>query len=162
VNQTNRLIVEDVLRVCRAFGYDPFSRKPVEIPDFLAFKREVAQPVEFLPLEDGMWRYHDLLQMVVEAAGISRSQIVSERRSREYVQPRQTFCWIAKRFSVASLPQIGRLLGGRDHTTVLHAVRRVDALVAAVGNADADTPQAWIAFLLGQPWPAVARETAHV
>ncbi|MCA6238081.1 MAG: chromosomal replication initiator protein DnaA, partial [Phenylobacterium sp.] len=43
-------------------------------------------------------------------------------------RPRQAAMWIAKQITTRSLPDIGRRFGGRDHTTVLHAVRRIEAL----------------------------------
>jgi chromosomal replication initiator protein len=56
--------------------------------------------------------------------------------------PRQTYCWIAKRFTGRSLPEIGKSLGGRDHTTALHAVRRVQSIVDQIMPAP-ETPEAW-------------------
>jgi len=45
-------------------------------------------------------------------------------------RPRQVAMWLAKQITTRSLPDIGRRFGGRDHTTVLHAVRRIEALKA--------------------------------
>ena len=45
-------------------------------------------------------------------------------------RPRQAAMWLAKKLTTRSLPDIGRRFGGRDHTTVLHAVRRIEALKA--------------------------------
>jgi chromosomal replication initiator protein len=55
---------------------------------------------------------------------------LSERRARAVARPRQAAMWIAKQITTRSLPDIGRRFGGRDHTTVLHAVRRIEALKA--------------------------------
>jgi chromosomal replication initiator protein len=43
-------------------------------------------------------------------------------------RPRQTAMWLCKQLTTRSLPDIGRRFGGRDHTTVLHAVRRIEEL----------------------------------
>jgi chromosomal replication initiator protein len=52
----------------------------------------------------------------------------SARRSRAVARPRQVAMYIAKRLTSKSLPEIGRKFGGKDHTTVMHAVKRVEEL----------------------------------
>jgi len=54
----------------------------------------------------------------------------SARRSRAIARPRQVAMYLAKQLTSRSLPEIGRKFGGRDHTTVMHAVRKVDELCA--------------------------------
>jgi len=65
---------------------------------------------------------------VAEHYGLKQADIISERRARVVARPRQAAMWIAKQITTRSLPDIGRRFGGRDHTTVLHAVRRIEAL----------------------------------
>ncbi len=65
---------------------------------------------------------------VAEHYGLSQADMISERRARSVARPRQAAMWIAKQITTRSLPDIGRRFGGRDHTTVLHAVRRIEAL----------------------------------
>ncbi len=65
---------------------------------------------------------------VAEHYGLKQADIISERRARIVARPRQAAMWIAKQITTRSLPDIGRRFGGRDHTTVLHAVRRIEAL----------------------------------
>ena len=57
---------------------------------------------------------------------VSRSDILSERRTAAVVQPRQIAMYLSKVLTLRSLPEIGRRFGGRDHTTVLHAVRKIE------------------------------------
>ena len=52
----------------------------------------------------------------------------SARRSRSIARPRQIAMYLAKQLTQHSLPDIGRRFGGRDHTTVLHAVKKIDEL----------------------------------
>jgi len=52
----------------------------------------------------------------------------SARRARAVARPRQVAMYLAKQLTARSLPEIGRKFGGRDHTTVMHAVRKVDEL----------------------------------
>jgi chromosomal replication initiator protein len=54
--------------------------------------------------------------------------MVSERRARAIARPRQIAMYLAKRLTTRSLPEIGRKFGGRDHSTVIHAVKRIEAL----------------------------------
>jgi chromosomal replication initiator protein len=67
---------------------------------------------------------------VAEHFGLTQADLLSERRARAVARPRQAAMWIAKQITTRSLPDIGRRFGGRDHTTVLHAVRRIEALKA--------------------------------
>ena len=61
---------------------------------------------------------------------MKQADLISERRNRAIARPRQAAMWLAKQLTTRSLPDIGRRFGGRDHTTVLHAVRRIEALKA--------------------------------
>ena len=54
----------------------------------------------------------------------------SKRRARDIVRPRQVAMYLAKDLTNHSYPQIGSRFGGRDHTTVMHAVRKVEDLIA--------------------------------
>ena len=71
----------------------------------------------------------DTIQKVVaEHYALKQADLLSERRARAIARPRQVAMWLAKQITTRSLPDIGRRFGGRDHTTVLHAVRRIEAL----------------------------------
>lgn len=65
---------------------------------------------------------------------IKLSDMTSPRRVREVALPRQIAMYLAKRLTTLSLPDIGKNFGGRDHTTVLHAVRKVEELVHSDAN----------------------------
>jgi len=71
----------------------------------------------------------DMIQKAVaEHYALKQADLISERRARAVARPRQVAMWLAKQITTRSLPDIGRRFGGRDHTTVLHAVRRIEAL----------------------------------
>jgi chromosomal replication initiator protein len=73
----------------------------------------------------------DMIQKTVsEHYGLKQADLISERRARAVARPRQVAMWLAKQITTRSLPDIGRRFGGRDHTTVLHAVRRIEQLKA--------------------------------
>lgn len=72
----------------------------------------------------------DIQKAAAEHFGLKQADLISERRNRSIARPRQAAMWLAKQLTTRSLPDIGRRFGGRDHTTVLHAVRRIEALKA--------------------------------
>lgn len=76
---------------------------------------------------DGRLRVEDVIAAVCRAYGVSRADLLSQRRTAGVVHPRQIAMYLAKRLTLRSLPEIARRMGGRDHTTVLHAVRKFEA-----------------------------------
>jgi chromosomal replication initiator protein len=70
----------------------------------------------------------DIQKLVAGHYNISRADILSSRRTANVVRPRQIAMYLSKTLTLRSLPEIGRRFGGRDHTTVLHAVRKVEEL----------------------------------
>ena len=72
----------------------------------------------------------EIQRQVAEHYNIHMSDMYSPRRARAVARPRQVAMYLSKRLTARSLPEIGRKFGGRDHTTVLHAMRKIDALRA--------------------------------
>ncbi|MGH7022707.1 MAG: chromosomal replication initiator protein DnaA [Caulobacteraceae bacterium] len=72
----------------------------------------------------------DIQKATAEHFRLKQADLLSERRTRALARPRQAAMWLAKQLTTRSLPDIGRRFGGRDHTTVLHAVRRIEELRA--------------------------------
>jgi len=68
---------------------------------------------------------------VAEYYALKMADLLSARRAREVARPRQVAMYLAKKLTPRSLPEIGRRFGGRDHTTVMHAVKRIEELRAA-------------------------------
>ncbi|RAI01129.1 chromosomal replication initiator protein DnaA [Acuticoccus sediminis] len=73
-------------------------------------------------------KIEDIQRVVCQHYGISRGDLVSARRTKVIVRPRQVAMYLCKMLTPRSLPEIGRRFGNRDHTTVLHAVRKIDDL----------------------------------
>ncbi len=69
---------------------------------------------------------------------IRKAEMTSARRAREVARPRQVAMYLSKQLTPRSLPEIGRRFGGRDHTTVIHAVRQIEKLRALDAELDAD------------------------
>ncbi len=72
----------------------------------------------------------EIQKRVAEHFNIRLSDMHSPRRARAVARPRQVAMYLAKQLTTRSLPEIGRKFGGRDHTTVMHAVKRIDQLRA--------------------------------
>jgi len=81
------------------------------------------------PLELKRVRIEEIQRIVARHYNVSRSDLLSSRRTANVVRPRQIAMYLAKTLTLRSLPEIGRRFGGRDHTTVLHAVRKIEALI---------------------------------
>jgi len=71
-------------------------------------------------------RIEDILKVVSRHFGVPKIEILSQRRHRSVVWPRQIGMYLAKQLTQRSLPEIGRRFGNRDHTTVLHAIRKIE------------------------------------
>jgi chromosomal replication initiator protein len=73
-------------------------------------------------------RIEDIQRIVARHYNVSKTELLSNRRTRTIVKPRQVAMYLSKVMTPRSLPEIGRRFGGRDHTTVLHAVRKIEDL----------------------------------
>lgn len=84
-----------------------------------------------------MWRdpsirrvtVEDIIHATCKHFGISRVEFMSQRRSCVVVRPRQIAMYLAKELTMNSLPSIGKMFAGRDHTTILHGVRKIARLL---------------------------------
>jgi chromosomal replication initiator protein len=92
-------------------------------------EREVRDLIR--PQEPKRVKIEDIQRVVARQYNVSRSDLLSSRRTANVVRPRQVAMYLAKTLTLRSLPEIGRRFGGRDHTTVLHAVRKIEGLVGA-------------------------------
>src|SRR5262249_48334072 len=76
-------------------------------------------------------KIEDIQRIVARQYNVSRADLLSSRRTANVVRPRQIAMYLAKALTLRSLPEIGRRFGGRDHTTVLHAVRKIETLATS-------------------------------
>jgi chromosomal replication initiator protein len=79
-------------------------------------------------------KIEDIQKLVATHYNVSRADILSSRRTATVVRPRQIAMYLSKVLTLRSLPEIGRRFGGRDHTTVLHAVRKIEGLTQKDGT----------------------------
>ena len=112
--------------------------KPAYVPP-----APVIKPIDPAPYYAGMWFHHlvnfrettkrqikvdDIQRAVCRHYKVNRIDLLSHRRTKDLTIPRHIAMYLAKKMTMRSLPEIGRLFGGRDHTTVLHSVRKIEAL----------------------------------
>ncbi|MCW5588288.1 MAG: chromosomal replication initiator protein DnaA [Legionellales bacterium] len=100
-----------------------FTGKPIT----LDFVREALK--DLLALQDKLVTIENIQKTVAEYYKVKVADLLSKRRSRSVARPRQMAMAIAKELTNHSLPEIGDAFGGRDHTTVLHACRKIKELV---------------------------------
>jgi chromosomal replication initiator protein len=99
-----------------------FTGKPIT----LEFAKEALK--DLLALQEKLVTVENIQKTVAEYYKIRIADLLSKRRSRSIARPRQVAMALAKELTNYSLPEIGDAFGGRDHTTVLHACRRVKDL----------------------------------
>ena len=93
---------------------------------------------DLLALQDKQVSIDNIQRTVAEYYKIKVADILSKRRSRSVARPRQIAMALSKELTSHSLPEIGDAYGGRDHTTVLHACRKVKQLMEADGEIRGD------------------------
>lgn len=86
---------------------------------------------------------------IAEYYSLSLDDLLSKRRARIIARPRQIAMYICKRLTSRSLPDIGRRFGGRDHTTVIHAVKRIESLMQDDDDIRRDVEQLIESLTLG-------------
>lgn len=72
----------------------------------------------------------DIQEIVASFYGVTVLDLTCARRTADIVYPRQVAMYLAKTLTPRSFPEIGRFFGDRDHTTVLHALRKIDGMIA--------------------------------
>ncbi len=99
-----------------------FTGKPITL--------DLAQDAlrDLLTLQDRLITIENIQKTVAEYSQIRLSDLLSKRRSRSVARPRQLAMALARELTNQSLPEIGEAFGGRDHTTVMHACRKINEL----------------------------------
>jgi chromosomal replication initiator protein len=106
----------------RILAFQQFNHQPITTDMAAMVLREaVAQGPD-----QNRIKIDDILKVVGLHYNVSKNDLLSPRRARNVVVPRQIGMYLAKKLTSRSLPEIGRRFGGRDHSTVLHAVRKID------------------------------------
>jgi chromosomal replication initiator protein len=108
----------------RLLAHSKLTGQPVTLE---MAEREVRDLIR--PQEPKRVKIEEIQRVVARQYNVSRADLLSSRRTANVVRPRQVAMYLAKTLTLRSLPEIGRRFGGRDHTTVLHAVRKIENLV---------------------------------
>jgi len=112
--------LEGALR--RVIANAHFTGRPIT----LEFARDALR--DLIALQDKLVTIENIQKTVAEYYKVRVSDLLSKRRSRSVARPRQMAMVLAKELTSHSLPEIGDAFGGRDHTTVLHACRKIGEL----------------------------------
>ncbi len=118
--------LEGVLK--RVIASSRFMARPIDIP---LIKESLK---DLLALQDKQVSLDNIQRTVAEYYKIKISDLMSKRRSRSVARPRQLAMALSKELTNHSLPEIGEGFGGRDHTTVLHACRKIKELRDSDGD----------------------------
>ncbi len=116
----------------RIIAHAHYASKPVDIDQARLILRDLLQA------EQKRITISDIQRKTAKYFDISLTDLLSARRQRAIARPRQIAMFLAKQLTPRSLPDIGRRFGGRDHTTVLHALRRIEALIASDRRIESD------------------------
>lgn len=122
--------LEGALR--RVIANSVFTGRPIS----LEFAKEALR--DLLALQDRLVSIENIQKTVADYFKIRVGDLLSKRRSRSVARPRQIGMALAKELTNHSLPEIGDAFGGRDHTTVLHACRRIAGLRETEKRVDED------------------------
>lgn len=105
-----------------------FSGRPID----LDYTQEILRDV--LAVHDRLITIENIQKVVADYYQLRVTDLLSRRRNRSIARPRQMAMFLAKELTEHSLPEIGNAFGGRDHTTVLHACRKIESLCESDGR----------------------------
>jgi chromosomal replication initiator protein len=93
---------------------------------------ELAQDclADILRASDRKVSIEEIQRKVAEHYNVRLSDMIGPKRVRTVARPRQVAMYLSKQLTPRSLPEIGRRFGGRDHTTIMHGVRKIEELMA--------------------------------
>jgi chromosomal replication initiator protein len=109
--------------VTKLIGYASLSKSPIDVDLVRRCLRELFLNQKREPTME------DIIRVVSERFGVKLSELQSKRRSNAIAYPRQIGMVLARRLTRMSLEEVGSYFGGRDHSTVLHAVKKIERLV---------------------------------
>jgi chromosomal replication initiator protein len=127
---TNVRVLEGALT--RLFAFASLVGRPINL--------ELAQDclADVLRASERKITVEEIQRKVSEHYNIRLSDMIGPKRVRTYARPRQVAMYLSKQLTSRSLPEIGRRFGGRDHTTVMHGVKRIEDLKVQDGQVAED------------------------
>ncbi len=122
--------LEGALR--RVIANSEFTGKPITIEFAKAALRDL------LAVQEKLVTIENIQKTVCEYYKVRSSELLSKKRNRSIARPRQVAMYLSKTLTRHSLPEIGEAFGGRDHTTVLHAYRKITELIQSDSRMEED------------------------
>lgn len=122
--------LEGALR--RVIANSEFTGKPITIDFAKAALRDL------LAVQEKLVTIENIQKTVCEYYKVRNSELLSKKRNRSIARPRQVAMYLSKTLTRHSLPEIGEAFGGRDHTTVLHANRKIKELIQSDSRMEED------------------------
>lgn len=159
--------------VAEYFGIHPFSVKnAAKSVKTMIMEMSISSRTPLEMVLPGMWTrwvsdrrtvaIKEIQVSVCRKWNIPREDILSTRRTLKIVVPKQAAMALAKRLTHHSLPEIGRRFGGRDHTTILHAVRKFEPILAMADMPENAPLAAWVEriyeLVQQNPFPKMLRK----
>ena len=103
-----------------------FSKINTKSPNIYECKKILK---DFISSNNKSTNIESIQNIVAAYFNLNIQEMLSQRRSRSLARPRQIAMYLAKQYTTNSLPDIGRRFSNRDHTTVIHAVKKIDELI---------------------------------
>ncbi len=125
--------LEGALR--RVAANSQFTGKPITID----FVKDALK--DMLAVQERLVTVQNIQKTVCDFYQVRGSELLSKKRNRSIARPRQVAMFLSKKLTRHSLPEIGEAFGGRDHTTVLHAFRKITELASTDGRMEEDIKQ---------------------
>lgn len=124
-----RVVPEDEPRREKVTWEPPPEKSEGDVPLAMHEQQPFSKQVYDCPRLPHRVYIDDVIKLVCRYYQVSRNDFLSRRKSESILRPRQLGMYLAHKITRRSLPEIGRRFGGRDHTTVLHSVKKIEELM---------------------------------
>jgi len=120
-------------RAVKAIPVAPKPEKPLAtLPKpYKSLRQAILTLISTSQPRDAAIQMEDLIRIVIKVTGVQKVDLFSVRRQKPICEARQLFYWLARKYTCASLPSIGRRCGFKDHSTVASGIRKIDANLPA-------------------------------
>jgi chromosomal replication initiation ATPase DnaA len=123
-------------RAAKATPIAPKPEKPLTTPPkpYKSLRQTILTLISTSQPRDAPIQMEDLIRIVIKVTGIPKVELLSNRRQKPICEARQLFYWLARKYTIASLPSIGRRCGLKDHSTIAHGVKKIDQSLKEFGR----------------------------
>ena len=117
----------------RLVAFSTITNKPLNMATAIEALKDILPPPQPKKIT-----IESIQNTVSKYYGVEKSELLSKKRNKHIVYPRQIAMYLCRRLTEASFPQIGEQFGGRDHTTVMHANEKIERNVESDGQLAAE------------------------